>query len=126
MNQKIDITKYVLVEEGLPIDDRSTHRLLPKWWHNPRKKDTGGLRLTQEGFDKLSNHIKAHRLEIEHPAFYTNQLIIWLDKFIDCPWYLTKNELYVFNEKVAVQMALFSGNIARYSAAKAKKPLPAS
>ena len=126
MNQKIDITKYVATQFGLPTDDKSINRLLPQWWYNPRKKETGGLRLTDEGFARLTAYIRSHKIDFDEPITYTNQLIIWLDKFIDCPWYVTKKEIFVFNEKTAVQLVLFSGDIARFSAAKAKKPLPAA
>jgi hypothetical protein len=33
---------------------------------------------------------------------------------------LTNREIYVFNDKMAVQLVLFSGNIAKFSTAKAK------
>ena len=58
----------------------------------------------------------------DEPVEYTSQLIIWLDQFINCPWYVTKKEIFVFNENMAIQLVLFSGNITRFTAAKAKKP----
>lgn len=124
MNQKIDITKYVATQFGLPTDDNAINRLIPQWWYNPRKKETGGLRLTDEGFARLTAHVKSHKIDFDEPITYTNQLIIWLDNFIDCPWYVTKKEIFVFNEKIAVQLVLFSGDIVRFSAAKAKNPKP--
>jgi hypothetical protein len=51
---------------------------------------------------------------------YNNQEIIWLDNFIDCPWFLTKKEIFVFGEKMAVQLVLFSGNIKKFAHAKAE------
>lgn len=122
MNQKTEITKYVAGQFNLPTDEKSIRKLVPAWWFNPRIKETGGLRLTDEGFARLTAHIKAHKVLLDEPVEYTNQLIIWLDKFINCPWYVTKKEIFVFNETTAIQLVLFSGNITRFSAAKAKKP----
>ena len=122
MNQKIKITKYIAEQFNLPTDDKSIKKLIPAWWFNPRKKEIGGLRLTDEGFARATAHLKSYKVMFDEPVEYTNQLIIWLDHFINCPWYVTKKEIFVFNEKMAVQLVLFSGNITRYGAAKAKKP----
>lgn len=122
MKQKIEVTKYVAEQLKLATDEKSIKKLIPVFWQNPRDKEKGGLRLTDKGFEKLKEaDIKVHRIRFEEPVQYTNQLIIWLDNFIDCPWYITNREIFVFSEKMAVQLVLFSGNIAKFSAAKAKK-----
>lgn len=120
MNQKIEITKYVAEQSGLSIDEKSIRKLTAAWWQNPRKKEKGGLRLTDEGFARLTAHFTAHKVRFEDPVEYTNRLIIQLDNFIDCPWYITNKAVFVFNDKMAVQLVLFSGNIAKFSTAKAK------
>jgi hypothetical protein len=120
MNQKIEITKKIAESSGLNTDEKTTRKLISLWWQNPRKKDKGGLRLTDEGFARLTSQFKSHRVKFFEPIEYTNQLIIQLDNFIDCPWYISKKEIYVFNDNMAVQLVLFSGNVAKFSAAKAK------
>jgi hypothetical protein len=120
MNQKTNITKYVAEQSNLPTDDKSIRTLISQWWINPRQKAKGGLRLSDDGFARLTTQFKAYQVKFDEPVDYTNQLIIRLDNFIDCPWYLTKKEIYVFNDKMAVQLVLFSGNIAKFSTAKAK------
>jgi hypothetical protein len=120
MNQKIDITKYVAEQSGLPTDEKSIRKLVAQWWQNPRKKEKGGLRLTDDGFARLTTQFTAHKVRFEDPIEYTNQLIIRLDNFIDCPWYITNKAVFVFNDKMAVQLVLFSGNIVKFSTAKAK------
>jgi hypothetical protein len=119
MNQKLELTRYVAEQSQLPTDEDSIKYYLIQWWLNPRKKSTGGLRLTDEGFDRVSEHIKRHRIIIDGPIEYTNKVIIWLDNYIDSPWYVTDKEVFVFSERMAVQLVLFSGNIARYSEIKA-------
>jgi hypothetical protein len=121
MNQKLELTRYVAEQCQLPIDDDSIKHYLTQWWFNSRKKSLGGFRLTDEGFDRISEHIKRHRVIIDDPIKYTNKVIIWLDNYIDSPWYVTNDEIFVFSEKMAVQLVLFSGNIARYSEIKAAR-----
>ena len=120
MNQKSDITKYVAQQFGLPTDEKSIRKLIAQWWQNPRNKEKGGLRLTDEGFARLTAQFTAHKVRFEDPVEYTNRLIIQLDNFIDCPWYITNKAVFVFNDKMAVQLVLFSGNIAKFGTAKAK------
>ena len=120
MSQKSDITKYIAEQFGLSTDEKSIRKLIAQWWQNPRNKEKGGLRLTDEGFARLTAHFTAHKVRFEDPVEYTNRLIIQLDNFIDCPWYITNKAVFVFNDKMAVQLVLFSGNIAKFSTAKAK------
>jgi len=120
MNQKTDITKYVIAQKGLSMNDKQLRALIATWWFSTRKKDSGGLRLTEQGFDCVSEYVKFHRVSFQEKFQYNNQLVIWLDRFINCPWYLANNEIYVFDEKMAVQLVLFNGNIEKFSVAKAK------
>jgi hypothetical protein len=49
----------------------------------------------------------------------TTQVIIFLDQFIDCPYYLTNRSITVLNEKKAVELTLFSGDLRKYGLTKA-------
>lgn len=122
MSKKIDITRYVAEQEKLPTDQKSIRRLLPQWWQNPRNKEIGGLKLTDEGFARLTRHFKAHQVKFEHTGQpdYTNKLILRLDNFITCPWYINNKGIWVFDDKMAIQLVLFSGDIVKFSTAKAK------
>lgn len=105
---------------GLEVNPKSVKKIMPVWWNNPRTKPTGGLQLTELGFDSLTKaDIKSHKIKTDSPIQYTSQLIIWMDNNIDCPFYITKKEIYVFGEHMAVQLILFSGDIVQlHSAAK--------
>jgi hypothetical protein len=121
-NRKIDITKYIATQEGLSLEDPYLRRLLSAWWQNPRLKEVGGLRLTEQGFEIMSKHFKSHmvRFEEELKLKFSNQLVLRLDKFITCPWYITHRAVWVFDDKMAIQLVLFSGNIEKFTTAKAK------
>ena len=118
-NQKIEITKYLAEQEGLDIEIR---KLVPAWWQNPRKKDIGGLRLTDTGFEVMSKHFKGHMVRFEETSKmkFSNQLIIRLDNFITCPWFINHRAVWVFDDKMAIQLVLFSGNIEKFTTAKAR------
>lgn len=120
MNLKFDITKYIAELENLPVDEKSIRKHILSWWQNPRPKSKGGLKLTDEGFARLTRHIKAHQIKLDSQIEFTNQMILRLDNFLTCPWYLSKKEVWVFDDKMAVQLVLFSGNMTKFTSAKAK------
>jgi len=119
MDQKIDITKYVAEQSGLPTDPKSLKKWTAQWRCNPRQKLKGGLKLTDEGFARLTTQFKCHKVILEEPIEYTNQMILRFDNWITCPWYITNKHIYVFNDKTAVELVLFSGNVRRFFSAKA-------
>jgi len=123
MIQKLEITKYIAEQSGLTTDQKSLRKLNTLWWQNPRQKVKGGLRLTDEGFARATAFINSHKVDIDNDIDYNNQLIIRLDNLIECPWYISNKHIFLFDEKIAVQMILFSGNIARFTAAKVKNRL---
>ena len=120
MNQRIEIAKYVLGALGKPNDDTYAQKMLPAFWVNPRQKETGGLRLTDSGHEWMqAADIKCYKIDLPKEINWTNKLIIQLDQFIDSPFYLTKKAIFVYSEKMAVQLVLFSGNIQKYGIARA-------
>ena len=87
---------------------------------NNRSKGNGGLRLTDEGYD-IIQEINLATYDIPYPKDMplTTQVIIFLDQFIDCPYYLTNRSITVTNEKKAVELSLFSGDLRKYGLTKA-------
>ena len=49
----------------------------------------------------------------------TTQTIIFLDKFINCPYYLTPKGIHVTDEKKSMELHLFSGDLRKYGLVKA-------
>jgi hypothetical protein len=120
MDQRTEITRYVLQQAEKPHDDAYVKKMLPAFWMNPRQKIKGGLRLTDSGWDWLRQaDLKYYQIDLPKEVEWTNQLIIRLDQFIECPFYLTKKSIYVFGERMAVQLVLFSGNIQKYGLSRA-------
>lgn len=122
MNQKIQLTKYVLDQLNMDSDLKSIKKIMPVWWQNPRTKPTGGLGLTEKGYEAfVKADIRNYVISNEGLPVLTNKHIIWIDRFIDCPFFLNTKEIIVFGEKMALQMVLFSGDVVRFSSAKARK-----
>ena len=120
MDQRTEITRYVLQQADKPYDDAYVKKMLPAFWMNPRQKTKGGLRLTDSGWDWLRQaDLKYYQIDLPKEIEWTNQLIIRLDQFIECPFYITKKAIYVFGERMAVQLVLFSGNIQKYGLSRA-------
>jgi hypothetical protein len=120
MNWKETYTKVFLKELGKSTTDANVKEYMPLWWQNTRNKETGGLRLTDRGYEVLQQ-IELATYDIPYPKDMplTTQVIIFLDQFIDCPYYLTNRSITVTNERKAVELTLFSGDLRKYGLTKA-------
>jgi hypothetical protein len=124
MMQKIEITKQVLNILVPDYSEKDLKQAVNSLWVSTRKKESGGLRLSETGVNCLIKAgIKSYKVEFEHPIQLTNQLVIWLDNFMDCPFYLTNEEIFVFSEKMAIQLVLFAGDIKQYVSIKARNSI---
>lgn len=120
MSNKTTYTKLFLKELGKSYNDLTVKEHLPLWWYNTREKEEGGLRLTDEGYETIIK-IGLQTYDIPYPKDMpiTTQIIIFLDKFIDCPYFLTNRSITVTNERKAVELGLFSGDLRKYGLTKA-------
>ncbi len=119
MNQKLEITRYLINELSLKGKEKNWINVI---WQNPRLKEKGGLKLTERGFDLfVRGQIKFYEIILENQILkFDNKFVLWLDNTFNCPFYLTHKKIYFFNEKPAVQLVLFSGNIEKYFQAHTK------
>ena len=120
MNWKEAYTKVFLKEQGKSANEVSVKEYLPLWWKNTRNKGASWLRLTDLGYEVISQ-IDLATYDVPYPKDMplTTQVIIFLDKFIDCPYYITPRSIIVTNEKKAVELTLFSGDLRKYGLTKA-------
>lgn len=121
MDQKLLLTKLACEQLGIVADKSLVDKQHKIIWQNTRKKEVGGNRLTDEGYRIFIEDlgIKSYSIEFPSELTITNQITIWLDRFIDGPYYLTKKSIIVFKEKTAVQLILFSGDVQKFGIAKA-------
>ena len=121
MNWKESYTKVFLKQLDQSINDLNLRSYMAEWWQNPRSKTTGGMRLTEEGFRMMSEDLEISFYEVPYAPdmTMTTQMIIWLDNFIDCPYYLGKRSISVTDDKKALELHMFSGDIKKYGISKA-------
>jgi hypothetical protein len=120
MNWKEVYTKIFLKHLNKSVNEVTMKEYLPLWWKNTR--DSGGLRLTDAGLDMLTE-LDLATYEVPYPRDMpmTTQVVIFLDKFISCPYYLTNRSIIVTDEKKALELHLFSGDLRKYGLTKALK-----
>ena len=121
MHWKETYTKIFLKQADIAISETSLKQYMPLWWQNTRGKTQGGLRLTDDGFDFLAERIDLQMYEIPFPKDFTmtTQTVIFLDQFINCPYYLGNRSIWVTDEKKSMELHLFSGDLRKYGLVKA-------
>ena len=121
MDLKDTYTQVFLQAANLEADPDTVKKYKSLWWWNFRSKDSGGLRLTEEAVTFVEEHAKIKTYKINFPDEFavTPQILIWLDKFIDSPFYITKKYIVVLKERAAFELYLFSGDIRKYGYNKA-------
>lgn len=115
---KTSIIHSIVRYAGLTISEKNTKEYLHAWWHNPCN-DIRGFRLTESGLNAFKKvNITAFVIEFPEETKYTSQLVLRLDNFITCPYYLERKRITVFDENIAVQLVLFSGDLKKYTQAR--------
>lgn len=102
-------------------DQENLEKYSKFFWYSFRNKEEGGLRLTEDGFNFVIEYcdLKSYKVDLPKELTFTPQVLLWLDKFIQSPFFITKNTITVFSEKVAFELYLFSGDIRKMGTAKA-------
>lgn len=121
MDWKSTYTKIFLTQANISVTDNSLAEYMPKWWRSAKSKQHGGLRLSEEGLKFITDTLDMQTYDVPFPQDFTitTQVILFLDKFIDCPYYVAADGIIVTNEKKAIELHLFSGDIRKYGLVKA-------
>jgi hypothetical protein len=117
---KKSYTETFLKASQIEPTEEKIKEVLPLWWYNLRGKKTGGLRLTDAGieFVEQAAKIKSYQVDLPKEAAITPQILVWLDNYINSPYYLTKKYIKVLSERSAFELYLFSGDIKKYGMSK--------
>ena len=121
MISKETFTKIFLQQKEKSIDAANIKHHMYKWWQSHRSKDQGGLRLSDDGFEYLINELELRSYEVPftEPIDLSPQTIIFFDRNMDCPYYLTNQSITVFSERKSFELYMFSDDIRKYGLVKA-------
>ena len=119
MDQKDNYTKVFLKAANQPFDAPDIKDKRTLWWYNIR--DVGGLRLTDEAKMHIEQIAKIKTYKVDFPKQFkiTPKVLLWLDNFIESPYYITKKTITVLKERSAFELYLFSGDISKMGYNKA-------
>ena len=106
-------TKAFLQAAELPVNEKNIKDYKAVWWWSFRNKDQGGLRLTEQALEFIEEHAKIKTYKIEFPKefAFTPQVLLWLDNYIDSPFFVNKKHIIVMKEKAAFELYLLSGDV---------------
>ena len=115
------LTRIFLSQWGKSTDDANVHFYSRKWWQSSRASAQTAFRLTKDGLDFLVNDIelKAYEIPFTESIEHSPQTMIYLSRYINCPYYLTHHSITVFSEVKSFELHLFSDDIRKYGIIKA-------
>jgi hypothetical protein len=98
-------------DQDYEIENVKKHRAL--WWWNLRGKNQGGLRLTEVAIEFIKNQagIKTYEITLPKDFEFTPQILLWLDQYLDSPFYISKKSVIVMKEIAALELILLNGDI---------------
>ena len=115
------LTKIFLQQWGKSTDDVNVKIFSRKWWQSNRAGKQTAFRLSDDGYDFLVNdlELKAYEVPFTEPIELSPQTIIFLERYLDCPYYLTPLSITVFTERKNFELMMFSDDIRKFGLVKA-------
>lgn len=121
MDLKDTYTQVFLQAANIDPTEENIKKYAAVFWYSFRHKTQGGLRLTDTGLQFVEEHAKIKTYTIDFPKefSFTPQVLVWLDNFIESPYFITKKSITVMKERAAFELYLFSGDIRKFGHNKA-------
>jgi len=121
MISRTALTKIFLQQWGKSIDDANVQLFSRKWWQSTRVGKDSAFRLSDEGYEFLVKELdlREYELPFTEPIELSPQTIIFLERYVDCPYYLTNMSITVFSERKSFELMLFSDDIRKFGLIKA-------
>jgi len=115
------LTKIFLQQWGKSTDEANLKLFGRKWWQSTRVNKQTAFRLSDEGYEFLTGELqlKMYDIPFTEPIELSPQTIIFLERYIDCPYYLTNQSITVFSERKSFELYLFSDDIRKFGIVKA-------
>ena len=121
MDTKTAYTRTFMTLLEQPIHEESIKTNYYTWWQNVRESyQARSLRLTNQCLEAVEKlEIKTYTIKFPDKIIFTPQTYLWLDEFVDCPYYVDKKNIVVTMERMALQLMMFAGDITKYGLARA-------
>jgi hypothetical protein len=121
MITKDTLTKIFLQQWGKSTDDANVSMYSRTWWQSNRTGKEKAFRLTDKGYEFLVSELglKEYEIPFTEPIDLSPQTIIFLERYMDSPYFLTNQSITVFNEKKSFELFMFSDDIRKYGLVKA-------
>lgn len=115
------LTKIFLQQWGKSIDDANFEIFNRRWWQSTRSNKKNAYRLSDEGFEFLIGELdlKSYEIPFTDPIELSPQTLIFLERYVDCPYYLTPMSITVFSERKSFELFMFSDDIRKFGLIKA-------
>ncbi len=115
------LTKIFLQQWGKSTDEANVKIFSRKWWQSTRVGKTNAYRLSEEGYVFLIKdlELKDYEIPFTEPIELSPQTIVFLERYVDCPYYLTPMSITVFSERKSFELMLFSDDIRKFGIIKA-------
>lgn len=115
------LTKIFLQQWGKSTDPANVSMYSRTWWQSNRVNKQDAFRLSDKGYEFLVSELdlKEYEIPFTEPIELSPQTIIFLERYIDCPYYLTNQSVTVFSEKKSFELFLFSDDIRKFGLIKA-------
>jgi hypothetical protein len=121
MISRTALTKIFLQQWGKSTDDANVQLFSRKWWQSTRVGKDSAFRLSEDGYEFLVKELdlKEYEIPFTEPIELSPQTIIFLERYVDCPYYLTNMSITVFSERKSFELMLFSDDIRKFGLIKA-------
>jgi hypothetical protein len=115
------LTKIFLQQWGKSTDETNVKLFSRKWWQSTRAGKQTNFRLSDDGYEFLVGELdlKEYEIPFTEPIELSPQTIIFLERYVDCPYYLTNMSITVFSERKSFELMLFSDDIRKFGLIKA-------
>jgi len=117
---RVALTKIFLQQWGKSTDNANVEMYSRTWWQSNRI-GKNSFRLTEQGYEFLVRELELREYEIPftEPIELSPQTIIFLEKYVDCPYLLTNQSITVFSERKSFELMMFSDDIRKFGLVKA-------
>ncbi len=115
------LVEIFLKQQNISTSSANIEYYSRQWFHSKRSGVIQSFKLSDQGFEFLSTELKLQFYEVtfDEPISLNPQTIIFIDRYITSPYYMSPNSIIVFDSKLHFELSLFSEDISKFGLIKA-------